>query len=328
MEISRRGRWQLVGILAALTISMRAAAWDPIKQLTGKNLTNIVEGRLKNFDRQARKFVKDPIRYSLELPVSTFLEHCGSPFKHYADTLPRQVRNWKYLSPGLIAALQPGYRNDLMQVRYAEGVRTSNGAHQAIGNSIYFNRSMNLHDANDMWELLHELEHTSQFAGESQASRLCEYWLQAHQALFQHDNMQWERDADRKANIMLDRAMDVVNRPARSAWPAKAAQATSNEPYPPPPPSRAILTHELRVLNRLDRTIYFELQTATHDWGVFSLPPGADHIISGTGGQDSWFNVRHRSENGVLEDSVDGGQTINWAVDPSGDINYYRFVPN
>jgi hypothetical protein len=40
--------------------------WDPVKDLTGKNLNQAVKDRLQNFGNQTEDFAKNPVQYTLD----------------------------------------------------------------------------------------------------------------------------------------------------------------------------------------------------------------------------------------------------------------------
>lgn len=162
----------------------------------------------------AEKAVRDPVGYILSRPERLFSEVCAAPIRRYERILRVNANGrWKRLPPQLIRVLQPHYSNvNLANVAYAEGMRTSNGQAQAIGRQIYFPRGINLMNRGDLFWMLHELEHTQQYAGarNGTSGKLCEYAAKAVGNGFSHDSIDMERAADRKAHYLINIAMSAM----------------------------------------------------------------------------------------------------------------------
>lgn len=253
---------------ALLVTSNNAFAWDPVRDLTGRNLTNLLKDKLVKTRQAAGKFVNNPIEYALHLPASVFADVCSAPVQWYGGTLAGQANGkWKELPPELLQAIQSEYSNNLTAVRYAEGIGTVNASGQTFGNLIYLRQTLDLSNPDDMHLLLHELEHTSQYARASgEAIRLCEYMGKSVGSGFRHDNIDWERAADRKADSLLGTAMQAMYR-------------------------STIGPNSILVANDTDIAVTFDLQTANVEWTQFTLPPHTQDIFD-TDKPESWFNIR------------------------------------
>jgi hypothetical protein len=248
--------------------------------------------------RTIKKVAKDPVRGLLELPINDFLETCGAPIEDYGTTLESQAAGrWKTLPAQLIADIQAGYSNDLTNVRYAEDIDTSNGDAQTFGNSIYFPRSIDLRDADDMYWMLHELQHTDQYRGNTQAAKLCDYVLQAVSVGFDHDDIRWEREADAKADRMLSAAMQAIN-----------GGSLGN--------TQQLAAHQIIIQNDTDVSVVFRVESANTEWTAHTAEPHSAGVITGVPG-DSWFNVAVMTDDVDISYGVDGGSThaIRWNQD-------------
>lgn len=196
-------------IVVALTASVLAGpthAWDPIRDLTGKNLSNHIDDAFDRTRNSVEKFFHNPVEYILSRPERLFSEVCA---------LPAQVMNYDFegqvgrghqlysLPWELIRDVQQFYSTNLANVRFAVNVRTFNGNAVTVGNTIYFPRVIDLSNRGDLYWMLHELEHTVQYQHRPRAAKLCEYTLKAisHLSTTNHD---WEHAADRKAGFVLE----------------------------------------------------------------------------------------------------------------------------
>jgi hypothetical protein len=114
------------------------------------------------------------------------------------------------LDPQLISQIQRFYSNDLRLVRYAENIQTIHGDHITIGNYVYFTKRMDLTDQDDSSTLYHELQHTVQYKNRGGVEPfMTEYILKSAGSILHggnsvdiHDNLDLERDADAKANVV------------------------------------------------------------------------------------------------------------------------------
>lgn len=197
-------------LLAHLLCSSRAYALDPVREATGRTLKQHVERAIKRTGKSLEKFVDNPIEYALERPMRFFQETCAAPANMLRYNHQRQVKNWERLPRALINDVQRFYRGvNLDNVRFAENVRTINAPAVTMGNLIYFRGRIDFGRDDDLWLVLHELEHTVQYRNEPRSAKLCEYTLKAFSSGFNHDDIDWERAADRKADYVMDRLYEM-----------------------------------------------------------------------------------------------------------------------
>jgi hypothetical protein len=286
--------------VAFLLIGNDALAWDPVKQLTGKNLTNLLKDKADKAARATEKFIDDPVGYAFSLPKSVLADICSAPIQYYEGTLAGQASGrWRNLPPLLIQVVQPYYVNDLSGVRYAEGIRTSNGEAQTFGKLLYFPRNLNLMSAQDMYWMLHELEHTSQYAGSNEATKLCEYMAKSIGSGLQHDDIDWERAADRKADHVIDVAMQAVY-------------------------TAVLAKNEFVIQNDTDRAVWFDVQSAANDWMSFKVQPNTQELFTSNAPTDSWFNIQITSGSGTVGRRIDGGTVQRIVVSSGGTYDFYQ----
>lgn len=189
---------------------------EPVEQVlektTGRRAEELIDSKKEKLERAVEKFRDDPIGYVVDLPGSVLADVCGAPALAYERTLRNQAGGrWKRLPQHLIDALRPKYDVNLDNVRYAERIKTANGDAQTYGNLIYFPTAVDLTDRSQLHWMLHELEHTVQYAhGGQKAEKVCEYQAKAIGKGFNHDAIDWERAADRKADFLLDFAYNVM----------------------------------------------------------------------------------------------------------------------
>jgi hypothetical protein len=295
----------LMVLIASGTIlsGPHASAKDIFQQI-GDHIAREVTRPFRTIDTIS----KNPAR-ALTLPIDDFSQACGTPVEDYGATLASQADGrWKALPDHLVAAIQSGYSNQLSQVRYAEGIRTSNGDAQTFGDSIYFPRSINLMDADDMHWLLHELQHTDQFRGNTQAAKLCDYVLQAVSVGFDHDKIRWEREADSKADRMLNPAMEAIeNPPPQRSW-VDRPQLAANQ---------------IAIQNDTDMPVVFRVESANTDWTAHTVAPHSSGVVTGAPG-DSWFNIAVMTRGIDISYGADGASTqaIRWNED--GLLDFFR----
>lgn len=254
-----------------------AFAWDPYRDITGRTVKQDVEHRIKKAGVAAHKFLNNPIKYLANLPASLVADLCSAPIQYYEGALRAQAGNgWKALPPILVTALQPYYSSNLEVVRYAEGIATADGSAQTFGRYIYFPTSVGLKDRSDLWRMLHELEHTTQFANATngQAGKLCEYAAKAVGSGLDHDAIDMEQAADRKADYLLDYALYVM--------------------YNGLPPGATATNYasrnQLIVYNDTVFNLCFEMETQFTANAQECIAAG-NVVIFSSDPRDTWFNV-------------------------------------
>lgn len=199
-----------VTVLAHLLGSTQTFAVDPIRDLTGRSGKQHLKRAIKRGSRSVEKFVKNPIAYALERPLRDFQETCAVPANILRYNQLSQVKNWERLPPSLIDDVQRFYRGvNLERVRFAENVETINARAVTMGNLIYLRDRIDFGNDDDLWLILHELEHTVHYRGETRSAKLCEYTLKALGSGLDHDDIDWERAADRKANYVMDQLYEM-----------------------------------------------------------------------------------------------------------------------
>jgi hypothetical protein len=132
---------------------------------------------------------------------------------HYKDGLIGQAHGrWQTLPQWFISEFEDDYPNvDLGQVRYATNIKTVHGQAITFYYQIFFpQRSLDLFKRSDKEWMLHELQHTQQYAlkgGED--TFLSEYVLHApgealaRRTVNVHDNISIEEDAIAKADELI-----------------------------------------------------------------------------------------------------------------------------
>jgi hypothetical protein len=206
---------------------MSSFAIDPIRDLTGKRLDQHAQGVANSLEKWRRR----PINYPIERAQEVFFDVCSTPQKGYREYLRSQVGRWWSLPDDLVVAIQRYYPEvNLRSVRFAMGVRTANGAATTFGTDIYFPRQIYYSNAGDLHWMLHELEHTVQYARRSSDSEfLCEYAAKLLGRGLQDESTDIERAADRKADFVLPIAHQALYGPPQ--WRGYAANAQSPQPF-------------------------------------------------------------------------------------------------
>jgi len=124
--------------------------------------------------------------------------------------------------------------------------------------------------------MLHELEHTVQYArgrnGES--SKLCEYMAKSVGAGFNHDAIDMEQAADRKADYLLPLAYAAMY---NQNSPDFVSSASSGQ-------------NQIFVTNDTNEYVVFSLETATYIRTEQGLPAHTSTFYTG-GPTDTWFNI-------------------------------------
>jgi Domain of unknown function (DUF4157) len=141
------------------------------------------------------------------------------------DSYIRDLRNQARLQgvmeihPDIRRIIQRYYDHlDVAAVRYAFYINTHHGQIVTIGNTIFFTRDMDFNKTDDFRTLLHELEHSVQYANRGgEQNFLAEYILKSGGSIFRggstvdmHDSIDLERAADAKANQIMFAIEDLV----------------------------------------------------------------------------------------------------------------------
>lgn len=282
-----------------LAFGSDALAWDPVRAATGKNLTNLLKDKARKTSTAAGKILKDPVGSAFNLPKSVLADVCSAPVQYYENTLAGQANGrWRELPPELVRGIQEYYVNDLSRVRYSEGIGTSNGESQTFGNVIYFTRNIDFWNGGDMWLLLHELEHTSQYSGSTQATKLCEYMGKTVGSGFQHDKIDWEQAADRKADYVIDAAM-------------QAMYLTS------------IGANEVLIQNDTNTDVWFVLEAPNTYRTEIQLQAFTAEIYT-FDKSARWVNIHIATGDETIEDSADCGSIVRIYVNKRGVFDFYQ----
>jgi hypothetical protein len=294
-------------------------AWDPVRQLTGKNMNQLVQGRVNNLGNQITLFLNKPVDYTLKLPLSVLTDVCSLTALRYEGTLAGAADGkWKRLPPELVAALQPYYDVNLGGVQYATVHNLPGNFAMTFGNRIYFPARLDLQAWKDLFWMTHELEHVVQYARSGPvAKKLCEYQLKAIGAFGQHDNIDMERAADRKAGYVVSIAYQAMNAPQRpptglpTSDPASPmgtrapptgtlspqdegspiVQDTSSENPPRDHIFTGLAPNSIWIANETFQTVYFELRSRTFPGGAVALPPRSAQVFWGNY-SDRDFQIR------------------------------------
>ncbi|HWP91243.1 MAG TPA: hypothetical protein VNN20_03460 [Thermodesulfobacteriota bacterium] len=170
--------------------------------------------------------VLTPSNPDFDKTISSWLRQGLTPpmVREYFVYLERQGDGtWKRLPQRLHEILIFEYvKSNLRSVKYAESVNTVHGQHITVGDNIYFIRPINLNYCNlnevkvdkecDLHLLLHELEHTSQYAvhGGKEAF-VVKYLLNGaieigrNGSFNVHDAINLEQDAENKADRIIQK---------------------------------------------------------------------------------------------------------------------------
>jgi Domain of unknown function (DUF4157) len=156
-------------------------------------------------------------RWGLGL-TNPILAHVSS----YLEYLYQQgnSKGWQRLPDNIIGTYASDYGIDLKKVRYATNINTVHGQAITIGKEIYFPRGVDFNRIEDVHWLLHELEHVRQYQVTGGVSAfLTKYIVQgsikvATKGSFNiHDNIELEREADNKANRLIEKIQDSTSSP-------------------------------------------------------------------------------------------------------------------
>ena len=153
------------------------------------------------------------------MPIS-FFPHIPAVLFAYIKILEIRARGkWRKLPPHVIAALGEHYTPaDLSKVRYACNVDTVHGMAITFEDDIYFPREIDITSSKaDLHLLLHELEHVRQYEVHGGLLPfLIKYVVQGGLKILQngllniHDEIGLEKEASRKADQIIDEALDKI----------------------------------------------------------------------------------------------------------------------
>jgi hypothetical protein len=242
-----------------------------------------VENKINKVGTAGSKLIQDPIGYLTTLPTSILVDVCSAPVQQYEQGLQQQVNQWKELSNEFILASQHFYSVDLTTIKIAENISTSNGAAQTFGNKIYFPRAINLTDWNDIWLMLHELEHTVQYSRSEygQAGKICEYEAKSIGSGFEHDAIDMEKAADNKANFAVNEVYQAINKGT-----AQLDNQTLNQ----------IPTNQVLIVNETSFMITWVMETSSIQPTRLFLAPNSWRTYTGNP-TDSGFEVEINTVN-------------------------------
>jgi hypothetical protein len=134
------------------------------------------------------------------------------PVSGYLEFLLQQGNGrWQRLPDDFKTCYREHYGFNLDDVRFATNVNTIHGQGITVDTQIYFPRDINLSDRSDRHWMLHELEHVRQYQVVGGVSAfLVKYVVQGgievgrNGSINIHDNIGLEREADSKADRILD----------------------------------------------------------------------------------------------------------------------------
>lgn len=298
----------LFALSLAVSSTVAHAAYDPVKELTGRSLSTHIKRAADRTGNSISKFMHNPIDYTLERPVKILAQVCSTPAQTYETLLRGRSRSWHTLPSELIDAVQPAYKVDLSEIRFATSAPTANGQAQTFGDTIYFPRKIDLRNRDDLRWMLHELEHSVQFANATygKSGKLCEYVFKSVGTGFQHDSIDMERAADRKADALIDYAY--------------AAMTGELMPFLL---KMGLAPDELYISNDTDRAVVFSLETDNTRWTKHRLEAGSASIFAAERGDNRW-NLSINTDGTEIRYTVPGGtrQAINY--NPRGKLDFYH----
>jgi hypothetical protein len=140
------------------------------------------------------------------------------PVSGYLEFLLQQGNGrWQRLPDDFKTCYREHYGFNLDDVRFATNVNTIHGQGITVDTQIYFPRDINLSDRSDRHWMLHELEHVRQYQVVGGVSAfLVKYAVQGgievgrNGSINIHDNIRLEREADSKADRILDACSKTV----------------------------------------------------------------------------------------------------------------------
>lgn len=191
-----------LGLLTAtLLMTVTVHAWDPFKDLTGKRL----DEHHQSLANSADKFRRNPGKYAVNRAQEIAEDICAQPVRAYVAFVRHPGSGLKPLPHNFISSAQPFYNVDLRNVRYSEGANVVNADALTDKGNIYVRGRINWNNPSNIYLMLHELEHVVQYSqrGGGRSRLQCEYALKSIGNGFQHDSIDMERAADRKANHVL-----------------------------------------------------------------------------------------------------------------------------
>lgn len=201
---------------------IRELRWESIDP-TNKN--SEVRKELRKIDEHVFQPTWDFLGTAAVSPIVTaYVEYVEGQAKGWYKPLPQWLR--------LVLQELGSYDVDLSRVSYAEGINTIQDDNAiTFGKNIHFPRAINLDQyspsRDDVWWILHELEHRVQYekiggvgpfltkyiinaTGSTISAVTAGSWEQF--IIKAHDDMQIEKDASNKANSILDAVMTELDR--------------------------------------------------------------------------------------------------------------------
>ncbi|MFC7516524.1 hypothetical protein ACFQUU_16045 [Herbaspirillum sp. GCM10030257] len=209
----------LIGALSP----MAASAWDPIKDLTGKRLDEHVNHVLKeigNAPESWARCISDIGNCADDLVKRIPYLYLAPVVERYKQHLFNQGEGrWQRFPPYIVLAIQRHYPEiNVDGIRYATNVNTLHGKHITWHNHIFFVSDIDFSRPEDVWTVLHELEHTVQYQRRGgEQPFLSEYVLKSAGKVIQtgsfnvHDYIDIEGAANNKANLIVGEVIYNIN---------------------------------------------------------------------------------------------------------------------
>jgi hypothetical protein len=293
-----KSRSLLILMTATFATVAVADGWieKKVKQ-TVQGAINIVVNAGQRTSNSMAKILHNPIEYALELPEKTFHEGCASIAQVFRYTFQNEAKQWYSLPPEIIQAIDPFYTTDLNAVAYAVNIRTNGPEAVTLGKLIYVSHDIDWTNYAHVKLMMHELEHTEHFQGESRAAKLCEYSLKAVGAGLQWNEIDWEQAANRKSDYVMEQL--------------RTGNFEQLAPY------------EVLVRNNTNVSVAFAAASATSDWMEFRLDPGAYTVISDTA-NSPWYNLQITTGTQTIEYSFDGRDRVAIAWNQNGVLDFFR----
>jgi uncharacterized membrane protein len=156
-----------------------------------------IDRELSNFEKTVRSYLQQGLVPPIIREYFTYLD-TQARYKQIPSDI-RRILTKKY--PGV----------SINSIRYAENVDTVHGQAITVGYKIYFPSSVDFSNDNDLHWLLHEIEHVSQYQAHGGVEPfLIKYLVNGaieigrNGSIDIHDAINLERDAENKANSILD----------------------------------------------------------------------------------------------------------------------------
>jgi hypothetical protein len=205
--------------------------------------------------------------------------------EQYKASLRAQA-SWQGLPDWFARAAQRHYPIDLGAIRYATNVNTLHGAAITFGNEIFFPRDIDLTQRDDIWWMLHEIQHSAQYASLGENAFLGSYVLDSAQTIIETGsvNVHDALDHEQNANAVADGALDIVVADIGGGGPQP-------NPTPVPMPQPQMAGPLLVVSNACWEPIEIAVAYVAPDnqWyvdGYYSFAPGEEDSLEGYNGVD------------------------------------------